>query len=188
MNGRSGKILISILCGAMLLIAGCTTPAPSGEAGPTPVERTAQVSQVTDLGAVTSLLQTMNDRLALIAENTRPEGRGTVTGNIVLFDTSENAGNPILSGTSIEALPPGKCDVAVYAQMKELYVTLEEEKNMDVGREREYRNRQTCIDDPLCRRTVQLDDEYAFLYIEYKPYKTGDTLSQVTLSYRCKPL
>jgi len=186
MNGRSGKILISILCGAMLLIAGCTTPAPSGEAAPTPLERTQAPASATDLGGVTALLQSIDDRLALIAENTRPEGRGIMTGNIDLFSTEENAGNPITGGTSVEALPTGRCDVVVYAQMKSLYVTLEEEKNMDVGKEREYRNRQSCIDDPMCRRTVQLDDEYAFLYIEFKPYRTGDTLNKVTLSYRCR--
>ena len=66
MNGRLAKILLSILCGAMLLIAGCTTPAPTGGAVPTPTERTPQVStSATDLGGVTSLLQSMNDRSSL---------------------------------------------------------------------------------------------------------------------------
>lgn len=190
MNGSLGKILICILCGASLLIAGCATPAPFGGGAPTPTEGGAMVSQAgtptADLGTIISLLQSINERVSVVVENTRPEGKGTVTGNIVLFDTMGNAGNAITGGTSLVALPVGKCDVVVYAQSVGLFVTLEEEKDIESGRDRNYRNRQTCTDDPMCRRTVQLDDDFAFLYIEYKPYKSGDTLTQVTLSYRCR--
>jgi hypothetical protein len=191
MTGRLVKILLSILCGAMLLLAGCTTPAPpTGGAAPTPATGGTTTGQaatsVTDLGSVTSLLQAMNDKLGLIAENTHPEGRDAVTGNIVLFDDMGNAANAIKTGTAILALPQGSCDIAIFAEMVPLYTTVEEEKDLSVNVDsRYYRNRQTCIDDPMCRETVSLDDEFSFLYIEYKPYKSGDSLNKVTLSYRC---
>jgi hypothetical protein len=191
MNGRFAKILLCILSGALLLIAGCMSPAPTGGAGPAPTQggpATGQAVTGTDLGAVTSLLQSIDERLSTVVENTRPEGKGTVTDNLVLFDTSSNDNKPITTGASIVALPVGKCDVAIYAQSARLYVTLEEEKDLRTGGadQRYYRNRQTCIDEIMCRRTIQLDDDFAFLYIEYKPYTSSGTLNQVTLSYRCK--
>jgi len=168
----------------MLLIAGCTTPAPTGGAVPTPTERTPQVStSATDLGGVTSLLQSMNDRLSLIAENTRPEGKGVLTGNMVLFDNQGDTSNTITNGTALIALPQGKCDIAIYAYGISTYTTLEE-VNDQVAYDFS-RNRQACLDTLICRRTVTLDKEYSYLYIYYKPYNPTKTLSQVTLAYRC---
>jgi len=168
----------------MLLIAGCTTPAPTGGAVPTPTERTPQVStSATDLGGVTSLLQSMNNRLSLIAENTRPEGKGVLTGNMVLFDNQGDAANTITNGTALIALPQGKCDIAIYAAGITTYTILEEVKEQ-VGYDFS-RNRQVCLDTFICRRTVTLDKDYSYLFVSYKPYSSAKTLSQVTLSYRC---
>lgn len=191
MNAGFEKIVILVLCGVLLLIAGCTTPAPSGGAAPTPAGgTTTQVSTSNaDLGTITALLRTINDQVSLVAENTRPPGKGIVTGNIVLFDTMGNTANAIKSGTSIVALPQGSCDIAIYAQSVRLFTTVEEEKDLSVSTDnRYYRNRQTCFDDPMCRETVSLDDDFSFLYIEYKSYNPSDSLNKVTLSYRCKPL
>ena len=188
MNARFAKIVILILCGVLLLIAGCTTTAPSGGAVPTPAGVTTnQVStQTPDIGTITALLRTINDQTSLIAENSRPQATKRLTGNIVLFDTLGNTANAIKTGTSIVALPPGSCDIAIYARSVPLYITVEEEKDLSLQvNERYYRNQQTCIDVPLCRRTVSLDNDFSFLYIEYKPYRSGDSLNQVTLSYRC---
>jgi hypothetical protein len=186
MDARFAKILIFVLCGAFLLIAGCATTPPSGGAGPTPATATQVSTSGADLGTITALLRTMSDQVSLVAENTRPEARGYETGNIVLFDNMGNSGNTIPSGTALVALPQGKCEVAVFGRSVGLFVTIEEEKDMESGRERNYRNRQTCLNDPMCRVTVQLDDNYSFLYIEYKPYNSANSLSQVTLSYRCR--
>jgi hypothetical protein len=184
MNARFALILIIALCGAMLLIAGCTTPAPSGGTAPTPAERTPVASTSgTDLGSVTSLLQSMDERLSLIAENTRPEGKGVATGNMVLFDNQGDTSNTITNGTALIALPQGKCDIAIYAAGITSYIILEEVKEQ-VGYDFA-RNRQVCLDTFICRRTVTLDKEYSYLYISYKPYNSAKTLSQVTLSYRC---
>jgi hypothetical protein len=183
MNGRFAKILLFILCGAMLLVAGCTT-APSGGTTPTPTERVPVASSTgTDLGSVTTLLQSMDERLSLIAENTRPEGKGVVTGNMVLFDNQGDTANTITNGTVLIALPQGKCDVAIYAAGISTYTILEEVEEQ-VGYDYS-RNRQACLDTLICRRTVTLDKEYSYLFISYKPYSSAKTLSQVTLSYRC---
>jgi hypothetical protein len=189
MNARFTKILIFILCGAFLFIAGCATTAPSGGAAPTPTAggSAPQVAAANpDLGTIIALLRTINDQTSLIAENSRPQATKRLTGNIVLFDTLGNTANAIKTGTSIVALPPGSCDIAIYARSVPLYITVEEEKDLSLQvNERYYRNQQTCIDVPLCRRTVSLDNDFSFLYIEYKPYRSGDSLNQVTLSYRC---
>ena len=190
MNGRFPKILILVLCGVLLFLAGCTTTSPTGGVTSTPSTGGTAGTSATDLGSITALLTSIDQRLSTVVENTRPEGRGTVTGNIVLFDNNGNAANSVTAGTSLVSLPTGKCDIAVYSQTNVgLYVTLEEEKNMDNGGrpdQRYYRNRQTCLNVPMCRETVQLDDDFSYLYIEYKAYNSGNTLSQVTLSYRCK--
>ena len=195
MNGRIAKFLLCILCGAVLLLAGCTTTAPPQAGTPAPTQAPVAgqaATSVTDLGGVTDLLRNIDTQLSTIAANTRPTvSGGTVTGNIVLFDDQGNAANSVATGTSLVTLPTGKCDVAIFSRTAVgLYVTLEEEKNMDRGGgpdRRYYRNRQTpCYNYPMCRATVQLDDDYPFLYIEYRAYSPGDTLNRVTLSYRCK--
>ena len=189
MDARFAKILILVLCGAFLFIAGCTTTAPSGETAATPTVggATSQVAAANpDLGTIISLLRTTNDKVNLIAENTHPLGIQKVTGNIVLFDSMGNKANAVRSGTSVVALPQGTCDIAIFAQSVPLYTTVEEEKDLSLNiASRNYRNRQDCFDDPMCRETVSLDDDYSFLYIEYKAYNSGDTLNQVTLAYRC---
>jgi hypothetical protein len=189
MNARFRNIGILFLCGALLFIAGCTTTAPTGEAAPTPTVggATSQVAAANpDLGTIISLLRTINDRTNLIAENTHPLAMERVTGNIVLFDSMGNKANAVKSGTSVVALPQGTCDIAIFAQSVPLYTTVEEEKDLSVNvASRNYRNRQDCFDDPMCRETVSLDNDYSFLYIEYKAYNSGDSLNQVTLAYRC---
>ncbi len=187
MNGRFAQILICVLCGALLLIAGCTAPAPTGGAATTPTVRATQAPVTgTDLGTVISLLRGISDQVALVAENTRPEGRGTVTGNIILFDTAGNTANTITDGSSILALPLGSCDIAVYGYGTRIFTTVEEMK--DYTSTKYSRNSQACADSYLCRKTITLDDNYSYLYITYKPYDSTKRLTQVTLSYRCKPL
>ncbi|MDD1662165.1 MAG: hypothetical protein LUQ60_00230 [Methanomicrobiales archaeon] len=185
MNGRFAKILILVLCGALLLIAGCTTTAPSGGAAPTPAGgTTTQVSTSNaDLGTITALLRTINDQVSLVAENTRPQGKGILTGTIVLFDNQGDPTHNIGEGTSVIALPQGSCDIAVYASSISTYTIIEEMK--DYVSEKYTRNKQVCLDTVLCRKTVTLDGDFSYLYIDYKPYSAAKTLSKVTLSYRC---
>jgi hypothetical protein len=185
MDARITKILIFILCGLILLIAGCTTTAPSGGAAPTPtggVGTTQAGTSAADLGTVISLLQTMNERVSLVAENTRPVAMGLAAGNIVLFDSAGNTASGTTSGSAVVTLPRGKCVIGVYSG-KTMTTTVEELN--DIGREREYRNRQPCVDDMFCKKTVTLDDSYPFLYVEFRPSQSSDILTRVTLSYRC---
>jgi hypothetical protein len=182
MNGRIAQILIFILCGAFLLIAGCTAPAP--EAATTPTVRATQAPATGgDLGTVISLLRTISDEVSLVAENTQPQGKGIATGNLILFDTSGNTANTITNGTSIIALPRGNCDVAVHGSQVRMFTTLEEMK--DYGTTKYSRNSQACADVYVCRKTVTLDDEFSYLFVTYKPYDDRYRLTQVTLSYRC---
>lgn len=190
MNGRFAKILLCILSAAFLLLAGCTIPSSPGATAPTPAPRVTVASQVTtsttDLVAVETLLRSIDERLSVVVENTRPEGKGTLIGNIVLFDNNGDAANAITTGTALMALPVGKCDIVLYSDATiGLYVTIEEIKDIEIGKEHYYRNRQTCINEPMCRRTVQADDDFPFLYLDYRPYNSGKTLNRVTLSYHC---
>jgi hypothetical protein len=182
MNVRFGKILIFVLCGILLLIAGCTTPAPSGGAVPTPTAATQISTSSPDLGTIVSLLQAINERVSLVAENTRPEAKDLTTGNIVLFDSAGNTASGTTSGSAVVTLPRGRCVVGVYSGMT-MTTTIEELS--DIGREREYRNRQPCVDDMFCRKTVNPDDAYPFLYVEFRPSQSSGPLTRVTLSYRC---
>jgi len=189
MTGRFAKILLSILCGALILVAGCTSPAPTtGGAAPTPTPGGAATGQAaaaaTDLTGVTSLLQAMNDKLTVIAENTRPEGKGIETGNLVLFDDQGNPADAISLGTSLISLPAGTCDVAIYANGIDTFTTMTELKDY-VGNSYT-RNQQTCIDAIVCRKTVILDNDFSYLYLTYKPYNSNIRLNQVTLAYRCQ--
>jgi len=187
MNARFEKVLILFLCGALLLIAGCATPAPSGGAVPTAAGgTTTQVSTSTpDLGTITALLRTISDQVSLVAENTRPPGKGIVTGNMALFDNGGDTANTITDGTSVIALPQGSCDIAVYGDSLRMFITVEEMKDYT---SRIYsRNYQACADIYICRKTVTLDDDYSYLYLTYKPYDSTKRLTGVTLSYRCKP-
>lgn len=188
MNARFPKILILVLCGALLLIAGCTTTAPPGGAVPTPAGGAiTQVSTSTpDLGTITALLRTINDQVSLVAENTRPPGKGIVTGNIALFDNGGDTANTITDGTSIIALPQGSCDIAVYGDSLQTFITVEEMK--DYGSTKYSRNYQACAGVYLCRKTVALDDDFSYLFLTYKPYDSTKRLTGVTLSYRCNPL
>ncbi|MDD1670008.1 MAG: hypothetical protein LUQ67_01625 [Methanomicrobiales archaeon] len=183
MDARFGKILLSILCGALLLIAGCTT-APSPGVTPTPVPTTQVQVSNPDLGYIISLLQTTNEELSVIADNTRPAAGGSVTGNLVLFDVSDSPANAITTGTSVVALPPGKCDVLVYTGGVRMFTTVEEMKDY-ASREINSRNKQTCLDVNVCRVTVTLDNDFSYLYITYKPYQDSDRLTRVTIGYRC---
>jgi hypothetical protein len=188
MNARFRNVLILFLCGALLLIAGCATTAPSGGEGPTPTAGgpTSQVAANPDLGTIIALLRTINDQVSLVAENTRPPGKGIVTGNIVLFDTAGNPANTITDGTSVVALPQGSCDIAVYGYGLKMFITVEEIK--DYTSTKYSRDYQACADVYLCRKTIALDDDFSYLYLTYKPYDSTKPLTQVTLSYRCTPL
>jgi len=189
MNGRFTLILICILSMAFLLIAGCTTPATPEATTPTPAPRVtaAQALSTADIGSITTLLQSIDERLSTVVENTRPEGAGTTVGNIVLFDDNGAKANAATTGTALLTAPTGRCDIAIYSSATVgLYVTIEEEKDIEIGKEHYYRNRQTCINEPMCRRTVQLDDDFPYLYLDYRPYNAGNTLDRVTLAYRCK--
>lgn len=181
MDARITKILIFFLCGLIVLIAGCTTPAPSGGGAPTPAGGGVQTQVETapaDLGTIVSLLRTMNERVNLVAENTRPEAKDLVAGTIVLFDSADGT----MSGSAVVTLPRGKCTIGVYSG-KTMTTTVEELN--EIGREREYRNRQPCVEDMFCRKTVTLDDSYPFLYVEFRPSQSSGSLTRVTLSYRC---
>jgi len=186
MNGRILKILISILCGAAVLIAGCSTSAPSAGAAPTQTASPSQGLAAGDLATIESLLQTANSQLSLIAENTHPPGKGIVTGNLVLFDTEGNLANTITNGTSVVALPQGSCDIALYGNSVTMYATVAEMK--DYQSDVLTRNTQYCIDIYLCWRTVTLDGDYSYVYLTYKPYDPRYQLDRVTLSYRCNPV
>jgi hypothetical protein len=186
MNARFTKIVILILCGALLFIAGCTTTAPS-ETAPTPTAGggTPQAAASPDLGTIVALLRTINDQTSLIAENTRPPGKGIVTGNMVLFDNQGDPANSITDGTSVVALPQGSCDIAVYGASMRTFITVEEMKDYtSVKYSRDY---QACADVYICRKTVNLDDDYSYLFLTYKPYDSTKRLTQITLSYRCQP-
>jgi hypothetical protein len=184
MDARFGKILLFILCGALLLIAGCTTTAPSGGAAPTPTEAPQVSAANPDLGTIISLLRTIDTRVSTVVENTRPQGRGILTGNMVLFDNQGNTANTITNGSSVVALPQGNCDVAIYSLVVRTFTTMEETKSYETTLYS--RNKQSCFDVYLCRRTVTTDSDFPYLYITYKPYDSSKRLSQVTLSYRCQ--
>ena len=187
MNGRFPIILILFLCGAFLFIAGCSAPAPSGGAAPTPTVAgpTPQAAATTDLGTIESLLTNINDQVSLIAANTRTSGNGIVTGNIVLFDSLGNMADTIPFGTSVVALPQGTCDIAVYGDSTQTFITVEE---LNSYTSKIYsRNYQACAGVYVCRQKVTLDNSYSYLYLTYKPYDSTKTLTRVTLSYRCNP-
>ena len=138
-----------------------------------------------DLGTIITLLRTINDQVSLVAENTRPPGKGIVTGNIALFDNGGDTANTITDGTSVIALPQGSCDIAVYGDSLQTFITVEEMK--DYTSTKYSRNYQACAGVYLCRKTVALDDDFSYLYLTYKPYDSTKRLTGVTLSYRCKP-
>jgi hypothetical protein len=186
MNGRFAKFLIFILCGALILIAGCTTTAPSGGAAPTPAATTQVATTSPDLGTIVSLLRTISDKVSLVAENTQPITVSTMTGNIVLFDTSDSPSNSITYGSSVVALPGGTCDVVVFTDEVSMFATLEEMKGY-TSRGINSRNKQTCLDVYACRSTVTLDSDFSYLFVTYKPYQSSNRLDRVTLSYRCSP-
>jgi len=186
MNRRFAKFLIFVLCGALMLIAGCTTTAPSGGAAPTPAAGTPQAATTTpDLGTIVSLLRTINEQVSLVARNTQPGTEGTMTGNIILFDASENPSSSITYGSSVVALPGGSCDVVVFADEVSMFTTVEEMKGY-TSRGINSRNKQTCLDVYACRSTVTLDSDFSYLFVTYKPYQSSNSLTRVTLSYRCK--
>jgi len=197
MKPRFAKIVILVLCGAFLLVLPASagfldfifgTPAPTqapvSTGGGTTTGQVAAANP--DLGTIIALLRTLSDQVSLVAENTRPPGRGIVTGNIVLFDNGGDTANTIAAGTSVIALPQGSCDVAVYGASMRMFITLEEMK--DYTSKIYSRNYQACADIYICRKTVALDDDYSYLYLTYKAYDSTKRLTQVTLSYRCNPL
>lgn len=193
MNGRFQKILIIILCATILLVPPASagyldfifgtpapTPAPVSTGGGATAGQVAAANP--DLGTIISLLQTINDRVSLVAENTRPQGKGILSGNIVLFDSMGNTGNAIQSGSAVVALPSGTCDIALYSPVKMRSIV---EEMKDYTTDKYSRNHQACIDSYLCRKTVSTDESFSFLYIEYTASRSAESLSRVTLSYRC---
>ncbi len=186
MNGRFPIILICVLCGAFLLSAGCTTPAPSGGAAPTPTAggTGSQVAAANpDLGTVITLLRSISDQVSLVAENTRPQSNAAMTGNIVLFDSAGDTTHTLSNGAYVVALPQGTCDIAVFGDSQSMFITLEELK--DYSSKINSRNYQACAGYYVCRRTVSLDSDYPYLMITAKPYDSTKRMTRVTLAYRC---
>ena len=187
MNGRFPIIPLLFLCGAFLFIAGCSAPAPSAGVTPTPTVAgpTPPAAANADLGTIESLLGTINEQVSLIATNTKASGAGLVTGNIVLFDSLGNMADTIPYGTSVVALPQGTCDIAVYGDSVQTFITVEE---LNSYTSKIYsRNYQACAGVYVCRQKVTLDNSYSYLYLTYKPYDSTKRLTRVTLSYRCNP-
>ena len=186
MKGELPKILISALCGALLILAGCTTPAPTTGAAPTPVVTAAQAPVTNpDLGSILTVLETMNGEVSQIAENTQPQAKGILAGNFVLFDDMGNAANAVQSGSAVAAVPLGTCDIVMYSPNL-MRVTVEEMNSYGTTQASKYsRNRQACVDTYFCRKSVSTDNSYAFLYFEFTASSSSAPLNRVTLSYRC---
>ncbi|HTY52489.1 MAG TPA: hypothetical protein VMB35_04795 [Methanomicrobiales archaeon] len=184
MNARLGKVLILFLCGTLLFIAGCATTPPPPAVTPTPTGASQQVTPAnTDMGTIIALLRSIDDQVNLVATNTKPQAGAAAFGNIVLFDYGGNTANTITNGSSVIALPQGTCDIAVYGDSVRMFITAEELK--DYSSVRYNRNYQACADVYVCRRTVTLNSDFAYLFLTYKPYIDTYRLTRVTLSYRC---
>jgi len=152
-----------------------STPAVSGPAQPV----------TTDLSGVITLLQSILASVTRL-EQKMPAAAGAIqTGNIMLYDNTGNVEANADQASAVVALPPGECDVGVYAQ-NHMYVTLEEMK--DYTSDKYTRNKQVCIDSYLCRKIVQLDAEFPFLYIYFRDTNDQKSLvDRVFLAYRCRP-
>jgi hypothetical protein len=138
-----------------------------------------------DIGSILAILRTMNDQVALIAENTRPQAQGVLSGNVILFDDAGNAANAIQSGSAVAAVPQGTCEIVIYSTVI-TRSTVEEMNNYGLTESSKYsRNRQACVDSYFCRKTVNTDGSYSFLYFEFTASRTSAPLNRVTLSYRC---
>jgi len=151
-----------------------STPAVSGPSQPV----------TTDLSGVITLLQSILASVTRI-EKGMPAVSGAIqTGNIMLYDNTGNVEANADQTSAVVALPPGECDVGIYAQNR-LYTTMEEMK--DYTSDKYTRNKQVCIDSYLCRKTVQLDADFPFLFIYVRDTNDQKSLvDRVYLAYRCK--
>ncbi|HXW98642.1 MAG TPA: hypothetical protein VEI51_02840 [Methanomicrobiales archaeon] len=186
MKGEIPKILISALCAALLILAGCTAPAPTTGAAPTPAVTAGQAPVANpDIGSILSELQAVNTGVSQIAQNTQPQPKGILAGNVVLFDDAGNAANAIQSGSAVAAVPLGTCDIAIYSTAI-MRATVEEMNSYVTSESSKYsRNRQACVDTFFCRKSVSTDNGYAFLFFTFTASSSSAPLNRVTLSYRC---
>ena len=156
-----------------------STPAVSGPAQPV----------TTDLSGVITLLQSILASVTRL-EQKMPAAAGAIqTGNIMLYDNTGNVEANADQASAVVALPPGECDVGVYAQTS-LYVSMEELKDWTGTKyaRGEETNKKVCIESRLCRRTVYLDAEFPFLYIYFRDTNDQKSLvDRVFLAYRCRP-
>jgi hypothetical protein len=159
------------------------TPQPTPTPTPTISVTGPAQAVTTDLSGVVTLLQSILASVTRI-EKVMPAVSGAIqTGNVMLYDNTGNIEANADQGSAVVALPPGECDVGVYAQ-NPLYVTMEEMK--DYTGSKYTRNEQVCIDSRLCRRTVTLDDSFPFLYISFRDTdETKHLVDRVYLAYRC---
>lgn len=152
-----------------------TTPMGSGSA----------LAATTDLSGVITLLQSILASVTRIEKGMPATSSSIQTGNIMLYDNTGNVEANADQASAVVALPPGECDIGIYAQVP-LYVTMEEMK--DFSGSKYTRNEQVCIDSRLCRRTVNLDSSFPFLYIFFRDTDTTRSLvDRVFLAYRCTP-
>lgn len=133
-----------------------------------------------ELGQVISILNSILARVQAIDENTKPPAETVVTGNVVLFDTNGNYNFKTTQGNHVIALPPGKCEIAVFAGPK---IDAELSEMNSFG---DRRAEQECNDEWVCRKTVTIDGSYPFLKLFWveTDSKVSDT-DRATLAYRC---
>jgi hypothetical protein len=187
-NGKTG--LLGLLF-VMLLVQGVAaggifdfffgTPSPTP--APTPSVNGPAQAATTDLSGVITLLQSILASVTRIEKGMPAASSSIQTGNIMLYDNTGNVEANADQASAVVALPPGECDIGIYAQVP-LYVTMEEMK--DYSGSKYTRNEQVCIDSRLCRRTVNLDSSFPFLYIFFRDTDTTRSLvDRVFLAYRC---
>ncbi|MDD1653388.1 MAG: hypothetical protein LUQ64_02465 [Methanomicrobiales archaeon] len=187
--GKTG--LLGLLL-AVLLVQGVAaggifdfffgTPQPTPATTASPVSGPVQ-TVTTDFSGVITLLQNILSTVTRIEEQ-MPTGANVVqTGNIMLYDNTGNLEANADQTSAVVALPLGECDIGIYAQ-NPMYVTIEEMK--DYTGSKYSRNEQACIDSRLCRRTVNLDASFPFLYIYVRDTDpTKSLVDRVFLAYRC---
>ncbi|MDD1656820.1 MAG: hypothetical protein LUO87_05540 [Methanomicrobiales archaeon] len=158
------------------------TPQPTPT--PTPPVSGAAPPVTTDLSGLITVLQNILASVTRI-EQGMPAVSGIIqTGNIMLYDNTGHLEANADQASAVVALPPGECDVGVYAQ-NPLYVTMEEMR--DYTGSKYTRNEKVCIDSRLCRRTVNLDASFPFLYISFRDTdQTKSLVDRVFLAYRCR--
>lgn len=190
---KVGKTLVLGLLFTVLLVQGAAaggifdflfgTRAEPAQT-PAPVVTGAAQTVATDFSGVVTLLQNILASVTRIEQKMPPASSSIQTGSMMLYDNTGNIEANADQASAVIALPAGTCDVGVYAQ-NPLYVTMEEMK--DYTGTKYTRNEQVCIDSRLCRRTVNLDDSFPFLYVTFRDTdQTKKLVDRVFLAYRCQ--